>query len=152
MGAPLPKMCFALSASSSTNTCAISPSLPRQKTPIGMLGKPLSGERELHLQPCIGAAAPVRTLGAGIVWMAIPLSSKGGITVSSTVMNTQDSSTTTGFDDFDEGTFWSTEADFQYRLGHHADFRQAQQPVGAQPGQGLVVPKEKSTWAVYWST
>ena len=44
MGAfDLPKMCFALSASSSTNTCAISPSLLRQKTPIGMLGKPLSG-------------------------------------------------------------------------------------------------------------
>jgi len=33
-------------------------------------------------------------------------------------MNTADSSTTTGFDDFGKGVTWTTEADFQYRLGH----------------------------------
>ena len=38
----LPKGSFALPPSSSTNTCPISPSLPRQKTPIGRFGKPLS--------------------------------------------------------------------------------------------------------------
>ena len=49
--------------------------------------------------------------------MPIPPGTKGGITVTSTVLNTQDSSTTSGFDDFDEGTSWTTEVDFQYRVG-----------------------------------
>jgi porin len=115
--------------------------------------------------PALALRLPYSTLGAGIVWMPIPPSSKGGITVSSTVMNTQDSSTTTGFDDFDEGTSWSTEADFQYRLGHlpggmnvggiysfNQNFARLNSRLVLQPGQGLVVPKENSTWAVYWST
>jgi Histidine kinase len=39
----LAKIRFALSSSSSTNTCPISLSRPRQNTPIGRLGNPLSG-------------------------------------------------------------------------------------------------------------
>ena len=115
--------------------------------------------------PALALRLPYSTLAAGIVWMPIPPSSKGGITVSSTVLNTQDSSTTSGFDDFDEGTSWTTEVDFQYRLGHlpggmnvgsiysfNQDFARLNSRLVLQPGEGLVVPKENSTWAVYWST
>ena len=90
---------------------------------------------------------------------------KGGITISSLVMNTQDSSTTTGFDDFDDGTTWSTEIDFQYRLGHlpggmnvggiysfNQDFARLNSRLVVQPDEGLVIPKEHNTWAVFWST
>ena len=115
--------------------------------------------------PALALRLPYSTLAAGIVWMPIPPSSKGGITVSSTVLNTQDSSTTSGFDDFAEGTSWTTEVDFQYRLGHlpggmnvggiysfNQDFARLNSRLVLQPGEGLVVPKENSTWAVYWST
>ena len=107
--------------------------------------------------PALALRLPYSTLAAGIVWMPIPPSSKGGITVSSTVLNTQDSSTTSGFDDFDEGTSWTTEVDFQYRLGHlpggmnvggiysfNQDFARLNSRLVLQPGEGLVVPKEKA--------
>jgi porin len=96
--------------------------------------------------------------------MPIPPGTNGGITVSSIILNTADSSTTTGFDDFDEGQSWTTEADFQYRLGHlpggmnigalysfDQDFARLHTRLIFQPGEGLVVPKKHSTWAVYWS-
>jgi hypothetical protein len=54
--------------------------------------------------PTLALRLPYSTLAAGLIWMPIPLGSRGGITVSSTVLNTADSSTTTGFDDFGEGT------------------------------------------------
>jgi len=109
---------------------------------------------------------PYSTLGAGIVWMPIPPGTNGvAITVSSTIMNTADSSTTTGFDDFDKGQSWSTEADFQYRLGclpggmnvgglwsFNQHFTELNSRLVFQPGQGLSVPSKHSTWAVYWSS
>lgn len=51
---------------------------------------------------------PYSTLGAGMVWLPTP-----NIKVSSSVINTADSSTTSGFDDFGKGASWSTEANFQ---------------------------------------
>ena len=57
--------------------------------------------------PVLGLRLPYSTLAAGVILMPIPPGPKGGITISSTVMNTQDSSTTSGFDDFDEGTTWT---------------------------------------------
>ena len=52
------------------------------------------------------------TLGGGVVWMPIPTGPDGGITISSMIINTVDSSTTTGFDDFGDGLTWTTEANF----------------------------------------
>ena len=49
--------------------------------------------------------APYSTLAAGVVWMPSP-----SLTVSSLVLNTADSSTTTGFGDFDDGQTWWTSA------------------------------------------
>ena len=115
--------------------------------------------------PVLALRLPYSTLAAGVILMPIPPGPKGGITVVSTVMNTQDSSTTSGFDDFDEGTTWNSEVDFQYRLGplpgglnvgglysFNQNFAALNTRFVFQPGEGLVVPKETSTWAVYFST
>jgi porin len=114
--------------------------------------------------PALALRLPYSTLGAGIFWLPIPPGPKGGITVSSTIINTADSSTTTGFDDFDEGQSWTTEADFTYQLGNlpggmnvgglysfNQDFVHLRTRIIFQPGEGLVVPNKNSTWAVYWS-
>jgi porin len=107
---------------------------------------------------------PYSTLGAGGVWMPVPPGTNGGITVSSIVMNTADSSTTTGFEDFGKGVTWTTEGNFQYRLGHLAggmnvgglwsfdqDFAKLNTRIVFPPGAGLTIPTKNSTWAVYWS-
>jgi porin len=119
----------------------------------------------LIFNPAMALRLPYSTLAAGLILMPIPPGPKGGITITSSVMNTQDASTTSGFDDFDEGTSWTTEIDFQYRLGHlpggmnvggvysfNQDFARLHSQLVFQPGEGLVVPKEHSTWAVFWST
>jgi porin len=114
--------------------------------------------------PALALRLPYSTLVAGVLWLPIPPDPKGGITISSFILNTADSSTTTGFDDFDEGQSWNTEADFTYRLGDlpggmnvgglysfNQDFAHLGTRIVLQPGEGLVVPKKNSTWAVYWS-
>jgi porin len=114
--------------------------------------------------PALALRLPYSTLGAGVVWMPVPPGPKGGITISSIVMNTADSSTTTGFDDFGDGVSWNTEADFQYRLGHlpggmnigglysfDQEFPKLNSRLVFQPGEGLTLPQEDDTWAVYWS-
>jgi porin len=114
--------------------------------------------------PALALRLPYSTLGAGVLWLPIPPGPKGGVTVSSTVVNTNDSSTKTGFEDFDKGQSWTTEADFTYKLADlpggmnvgglysfNQDFARLNSRLIFQPGEGLVVPKQKSTWAVYWS-
>jgi hypothetical protein len=104
------------------------------------------------------------TLGAGVVWMPAPPGTNGGITISSSIFNTADSSTTSGFDDFGKGATWTTEADFQYRLGplpggmnigalysFDQDFAEIDSRLVFAPGEGLAIPKKNSTWAGYWS-
>lgn len=102
---------------------------------------------------------PYATLGAGLIWM--PTKS---ITISSIIMNADDSSTTTGFDDFGEGTTWASEAQFRYQLGSlpggqnvgfiygfDNNFLVLGDRFVFQPGQGLVAPTTDETWAAYWS-
>jgi porin len=114
--------------------------------------------------PTLALRLPYSTLGAGVIWMPIPPGPCGGITVSSLVVNTADSSTRTGFDDFGKGSTWTTEADFQYQLGHlpggmnigaiypfNQNFTQLNTRLVLQPGEGLVISKKQSTWAAYWS-
>jgi porin len=106
---------------------------------------------------------PYSTLTAGVVWL--PVQEKDhGITVTGLVFNTADSSTTTGFEDFGEGTSAILEADFQYRLGRlpggqnigvlysfDQDFTALSGDLIFVPGQGLVAPTDDDTWAIYWS-
>jgi porin len=114
--------------------------------------------------PALALRLPYSTLGACVVWMPIATGSKGGITIVSTVFNTKDSSTTTGFNDFNDGTSWNTEAHFQYRLGElpggmnvgglysfNQDFAKLGSRAVFVPGQGIIIPKQHSTWAAYWS-
>ncbi len=109
--------------------------------------------------PVAARSTPYATLGAGIVWMPTPY-----ITVISSFYNTEDSSTTTGFGDFGDGTSWATEADFQYRLGHlpggqnvgfsyswNNDFFEIGGRFAFNPGQGIVIPTKDDTWFAFWS-
>jgi porin len=114
--------------------------------------------------PALALRFPYSTLGAGVIWMPKPPSADGGITVTSVLMNTDDSSTSTGFDDFGKGLSWTAEADFQYRLGElpggmnvgflysfDQDFTRLNSRFIFRPGEGLAIPQEDSTWGVYWS-
>lgn len=102
---------------------------------------------------------PYSTLGAGVI--VLPMK---GVTISSILMNTTDSSVDTGFNDFGKGYTWTTEADFQYRLGNlpggmnvgalysfAQDFTQLSGSFIFPPGGGLALPTKSDTWAAYWS-
>ena len=104
-------------------------------------------------------SVPYSTLAAGVMIIPIP-----EITITSTVMNTTDASTTSGFGDFGEGTTWATEAGFQYRLGSlpggqnvgfvlafDNDYKNVGERFIFAPGEGFAVPSSDSTWAIYWS-
>jgi len=99
------------------------------------------------------------TLAAGFIVMPVK-----GITISSVFLNAADSSTTTGFEDFGEGTTWTTEAQFQYRIGalpggfnlglgysFDNNFLDFGGRFILQPGQGIVAPTKDESWAVYAS-
>ena len=114
--------------------------------------------------PVLALKLPYSTLGAGVVWMPIPPGTNGSITINNSVINTQDSSTTTGFQDFDNGTSWNPEVDFQYRLGRlpggmnfgylysfNQTFATLNTRLVFQPGEGVVIPTSHTTWAAYWS-
>lgn len=109
--------------------------------------------------PTLALRLPYSTLGAGVLWLPTK-----DISIKATLVNTIDSSTTTGFDDFGDGLSFSAEASYQYRLGNlpggmnvgglysfDQDFTQVGGRLIFQPGQGLVAPNEDDTWAVYWS-
>jgi len=55
---------------------------------------------------------PYSTLGAGVMWMPT-----NRIAVTSSIYQSTDSSTTTGFSNFDDGWTWTTAARFQYQFG-----------------------------------
>jgi porin len=102
--------------------------------------------------------APYSTLAVGGVWAPSPR-----VSFSSMLMNTADASESSGFDDIGEGTSWWTSADVQYRLGElpggvavggiyafDGDFGE----IGGlyiDPGVGISVEGESSSWAVYAS-
>jgi porin len=113
--------------------------------------------------PVLALRLPYSTLAVGVIWLPVQETDRG-ITVTNLVFNTGDSSTTTGFDDFGEGTSWSIQAEFQYRLGglpggQNAGFLYSFDQNFAQfsgefvflPGQGLAIPTQDDTWAAYWS-
>ncbi|MHC5005117.1 MAG: carbohydrate porin, partial [Planctomycetota bacterium] len=101
---------------------------------------------------------PYSTLGVGVVVIPSP-----NIVITSSVFNTEDSSTTTGFGDIGDGWTWATEATFQYRLGglpggqvvgliyaadgDYLDFNRTR----LRPPLGLLVGRQDDTWAFTWS-
>jgi len=102
---------------------------------------------------------PYSTLGAGVILLPIK-----NIEVKSMVFQTQDSSTSSGFNNFNAGGTWVTEADTQYRIFHLLggmnlgglySFNQNFFRIGGEfifkPGVGLVAPTSTDTWALYWS-
>jgi len=106
---------------------------------------------------------PYSTLAVGVVWLPVQEKDRS-ITVVNTVLNTVDSSTTSGFDDFGDGTTWIIEADLQYRLGDlpggqnvgflysfDQNFAELSGSLIFQPGEGLSVSTADDTWALYWS-
>jgi porin len=110
--------------------------------------------------PVASLTVPYSTLGFGVVWVPIP-----AVTVSSSVFNTTDSSTTTGFGQVGDGWSWSTAAMGQYRLGDlpggqsltfvyagDGDYVQ----IGAArfvppPSGGLVIPTDDNSWCAMWN-
>lgn len=59
-----------------------------------------------------GLTVPYSTLGAGVVLLP-----NKQTMVTSLLASTSDSSTTSGFDSLDDGWTWTSEVDFQYKLG-----------------------------------
>jgi porin len=120
-------------------------------------GRSQFGNGSFVFNPVTVLTVPYSTLGGGVVWLP-----SDTITITSVVCNTADSSTTTGFGDFGDGWTWSTEAQFQYRLGdlpggqvltfiygddgEYANFSR----VELLP-DGLFVGTEDDSWAVTWS-
>jgi porin len=102
--------------------------------------------------------APYSTLSIGGVWVPSPR-----VSVSSFLMNTSDASESSGFDDIGDGTSWWTSADVQFRpgglpggfaLGAIYAFDGDFAGIGGlnlDPGVGISVERESSSWAVYAS-
>jgi porin len=80
------------------------------------------------------------------------------------VFDLNDSSTTTGFDDFGSEWVWANEAHIQYRLGHlpggtnvgavyawNTEFFNFNERFTFELGEGLVAPDSGDTWIVYAS-
>jgi porin len=100
---------------------------------------------------------PYSTLAAGALWQP-----NTKFNVSTTFMNTTDSSTTSGFDDIGEGTTWATEARFQqdsdglpggmnlgFVYAYDGDFRNITGTLQHPPGTSA--ERESDSWAAYWT-
>jgi porin len=109
--------------------------------------------------PVVALRLPYSTLAAGFAWLP-----NENIEIKGVMMNTSDSSTTTGFNDFGDGVTFTLEGDFQYRLGDlpggvnigglfscDQDFADVQGLLIFRPGEGLEVATKDDTWAIYAS-
>ena len=109
--------------------------------------------------PAMALRLPYSTLGIGLLWMPTHT-----ITVTSSLINTVDSSTTSGFNDFGQGYTWASEVDWQYRLhdlpggmnlgglySFDQDFAKFSGDLIFSPGEGLSISSKSSTWAIYCS-
>ncbi|MHC4784978.1 MAG: carbohydrate porin [Planctomycetota bacterium] len=114
---------------------------------------------QLMFSSALALVAPYSTLAVGGVWQPSP-----HVTVSTTLMNTTDASTTTGFGDIGDGSTWLTSVDFQYRL---AGLPGGMNVSGAYAFDGdftglgglyidptesqISLGQESETWALAWS-
>jgi porin len=113
---------------------------------------------QFNFSAVVAQVAPYSTLAASAFWMPSP-----SWTLTTTFMNLQDASTTSGFDDFGDGTTWATTADylgslnelpgggsFGFYYGFDADFSE----VGGLhfvPGIGISMETERNAWALTWN-
>jgi len=114
---------------------------------------------QLVANPVTALTVPYSALGAGVLLTGGPYWA-----VSSTVLSTGDASTTSGFDELDEGLTWTTEGSIQYRLGElpggmnlagiwafDGDFNKVRGKLLYTPGVGVGIESSESSWAAYWS-
>lgn len=107
--------------------------------------------------PVAATTVPYSTLGAGIIVAPAP-----ELIISSLIMNTRDSSTTTGFEDIGEGWTWLTAAQYQYKLGdmpggvngaftyaRDSDFLDIGGGLVFTPGVGLSPATKSESWSVF---
>jgi porin len=114
---------------------------------------------QLSFSAALAQLAPYSTLGVSAIWMPSPSWS-----FTTTLMNLEDASTTSGFDDIGDGTTWATTADYRANLnklpgggsisfyyGFDADFAEIRDiPIG--PGNGVASRGSKSdSWAFSWN-
>jgi porin len=125
-------------------------------------GRGLTQFQNLNLlfSPALLVTVPYSTLGGGLLWSIVP-----NITLTSSVFTTADSSTTTGFDKIGDGWTWSSEVQFQYRLGHlpggvniggayawAQDFSTIGRRFVFTPGEGISpTPDQSDSWGMYAS-
>jgi len=114
---------------------------------------------QLNFSAAVAQLAPYSTLAVSAIWMPSPSWS-----VTTTLMNLEDASTTSGFDDIGDGTTWATTADYRANLnklpgggsisfyyGFDADFGKIR-GLNIDPGNGVVSRESKSeSWALTWN-
>lgn len=101
---------------------------------------------------------PYSTLGTGIIILPIK-----DLSIVSMVFNTNDSSTSSGFDEFGNGWTWLTTANYQYRLGdlpggqgvavgygRDNEFKQVAGGLVFERGQGLSPVTTDDSWFASW--
>lgn len=102
--------------------------------------------------------APYSTLGVGVLWNPDP-----DISVRSLLINLEDSSTTSGFDDIGDGATWWTQLDYRQGIiaepgggtlglayGFDGEFAQVG-GLNLGNGAGISVDTSSTSWALYWS-
>ena len=113
---------------------------------------------QLNFSAALAQVTPYSTLAAGVSWDASPV-----WTLSTTVMNYSDASTSSGLDDIGEGTTWATNIDYlgsvnalpggggvAFYYAFDSDFARIG-GVHLDPGATAVAPTESSSWALSWS-
>jgi porin len=108
--------------------------------------------------PVLAQLAPYSTLAVGGLWMPNPT-----WTLSTTLMNLEDASTTSGLGDIGDGATWATSLDYVGSLselpgggsfgiyyGFDAEFARIG-GLNLNPGTGVQVQSESSAWALSWS-
>jgi porin len=113
---------------------------------------------QFMFSPVLAQLAPYSTLAAGVVWMP-----SERVTVGSNLLNTTDSSTTSGFDDIGDGATWATTVEYLASLndlpgggtigfyyGFDGDFAGIG-GINIPPGGAVTVEEEETAWALSWS-
>lgn len=114
---------------------------------------------QLSFSAAVAQLAPYSTLAVGAIWMPSPSWS-----FTTTLMNLEDASTTSGFDDIGDGTTWATTADYRASLnklpgggsisfyyGFDTDFAKIG-GLNIDPGNGEASWESKSeSWALAWN-
>ena len=113
---------------------------------------------QLSFSAAVAQLAPYSTLAVSAVWLPSP---NWGITT--TLMNLQDASTSSGFGDIGDGTTWATTADYRISLsdlpgggalsfyyGFDADFAKVG-GLNINPGNGVTMDEASSSWALAWN-